>query len=127
MTAESAGAQVPFAAAATAGPALLLTGIAQPGPLLEYLARQGYSIQHHAVFPDHHAFQPADLVALRAHWQPGWPIFTTEKDATRLLASELRASLTGLPVYTIPVRVAFLANGAALLRQLLPDALASHH
>ncbi|MBD2767866.1 tetraacyldisaccharide 4'-kinase [Hymenobacter sp. BT664] len=104
------------------GPALLLTGIAQPGPLREYLESQGYTIQHHACFADHYAFQPADLAALRANWQPGWPIFTTEKDATRLQAPELRAERDQLPFYTIPVRVAFLDNGAATLRQLLPGA-----
>ena len=109
-----------FASPPVGGAALLLTGIAQPGPLHEYLESQGYSIQHHAVFPDHHTFQPADLEALRAHWQPGWPIFTTEKDATRLQAPELAAARAGLPLYTIPVRVAFLANGDAVLRQLLP-------
>ena len=104
--------------ALTPGPVLLLTGIAQPGPLREYLESAGYSIRHHAVFPDHHAFRPADLAALRAHWQPGWPIFTTEKDATRLPPAAGRA---GLPFHTIPVRVAFLAeSGAAALRRLLP-------
>ncbi|HEX8659556.1 MAG TPA: tetraacyldisaccharide 4'-kinase [Hymenobacter sp.] len=102
------------------GPALLLTGIAQPGPLREYLVSQGYVIQHHAAFPDHYAFQPADLAALRARWQPGWPIFTTEKDATRLQAPELRAEWNRLPFYTIPVWVAFLNNGAAILWRLLP-------
>ena len=104
----------------TAGPAVLLTGIAQPGPLREYLENQGYDIRHHANFPDHHAFTPANLTALRAHWQPGWPIFTTEKDATRLLVPELRAARAGLPLYTIPVRVAFPGDGGAALRQLLP-------
>jgi tetraacyldisaccharide 4'-kinase len=106
------------------GPALLLTGIAQPGPLREYLESQGYIIWHHAALPDHHAFQPADLTALYTYWQPGWPVFTTEKDATRLRgAGDL--GLPGLwpgPVlamashtYTIPVRVALLGNGAARL------------
>ena len=109
----------------TATPALLLTGIAQPGPLREYLESKGYSIEHHAVFPDHHAFQPNDLAALRTHWQVGWPIFTTEKDATRLLAPELRAGRSGLPFYTIPVRVAFLGEGGTALRRLLPPRLAS--
>jgi tetraacyldisaccharide 4'-kinase len=113
-------------AAATAvapetGPALLLTGIAQPGPLCEQLAKQGYSVRFHAAFPDHHAFVPADFEALRAHWQPGWPIFTTEKDATRLQAPELRAVRVGLPFYTIPVRVAFLGNDGAVLSRLLPN------
>lgn len=110
------------APAPTAGPALLLTGIAQPGPLREYLLGQGYTLGHHAEFPDHHAFTVADLTGLRAHWQPGWPIFTTEKDATRLLAPALRAARAGLPFYTIPVRVAFLGNGGAVLRRLLPEA-----
>jgi tetraacyldisaccharide 4'-kinase len=102
------------------GPALLLTGIAQPGPLREYLESQGWAIQHHAAFPDHYAFQPADLAALQAHWRRGWPIFTTEKDATRLQDPELRAERNRLPFYTIPVRVAFLDGGAAILRRLLP-------
>jgi tetraacyldisaccharide 4'-kinase len=106
------------------GPALLLTGIAQPGPLREQLESQGYRIRHHAALPDHHAFQPADLQALYAHWQPGWPVFTTEKDATRLRCSG-EAGLHNLwpgPVlqmaghtYTIPVRVALLGAGAARL------------
>jgi tetraacyldisaccharide 4'-kinase len=116
--------QAALAALPAAGPVLLLTGIAQPGPLREHLESQGYQIQHHAVFPDHHTFLPADLAALREHWQPGRPIFTTEKDATRLQAPVLGAALAGLPLYTIPVRVAFLGDGAATLRQLLSDVLA---
>jgi tetraacyldisaccharide 4'-kinase len=108
----------------TPGPALLLTGIAQPGPLHAYLESQGYAIRHHAALPDHHAFQPADLQALYRHWQPGWPVFTTEKDATRL-RGEGGLGLRGLwpePVlamayhtYTIPVRVALLGDGASRL------------
>ena len=106
----------------SAGPAVLLTGIAQPGPLREYLAAQGYDICFHAALPDHHAFTVADLTGLRAHWQPGWPIFTTEKDATRLLDPALWAARAGLPLYTIPVRVAFLGAGGGVLRRLLPAA-----
>ena len=104
------------------GPALLLTGIAQPAPLREYLQTQGYDVRHHAALPDHHAFQPADLEALQRHWQLGWPIFTTEKDATRLQAPALWSERSGMrrATHTIPVRVAFLASGAAQLRALLP-------
>ena len=102
------------------GPALLLTGIAQPGALRTHLESQGYVIAHHADFPDHHAFRPADLAALRAHWQPGWPIFTTTKDATRLAAPVLATALAGLPLYTIAVRAALRGEGAAILRGRLP-------
>ncbi len=122
-----AGSQQP-----TPGPALLLTGIAQPGPLREYLESRGYDIRHHAALPDHHAFQPEDLQALYQHWQPGWPVFTTEKDATRLLggnAPDLRNLWPG-PVqrmarhtYTIPVRVALLGDGAARLAQIVAAAM----
>ena len=105
-----------------ATPALLLTGIAQPGPLRDYLTERGYRIHFHADFPDHHAFTAADLATLRAHWQPGWPIFTTEKDATRLLDPALRTARAGLPIYTIPVRVAFLGDDGAVLRRQLPPA-----
>ena len=100
--------------------ALLISGISQPGPLQQHLEKQGYTLAYQARFPDHHAFTPADLTGLRRHWQPGWPIFTTEKDATRLRLPNLSAALAGLPVYTIPVRVAFLSQGAAGLRRHLP-------
>jgi tetraacyldisaccharide 4'-kinase len=120
------------AAAVAAGPpqaeqlALLLTGIAQPGPLRAHLVAAGFSLAAEVVFPDHHAFSLADLAAVRARWQAGQPIFTTEKDATRLLAPALAGTLAGLPVYTIPVRVALLGTGAARLRQLLPGPGAAH-
>lgn len=106
------------------GPALLLTGIAQPGPLREHLEAAGYIIVHHEALPDHHYFQLADLNALKVHWQPGWPIFTTEKDATRLAAPGLWAQPLRIArhIYTIPVRVALLGAGAAQLRQRLPGA-----
>jgi tetraacyldisaccharide 4'-kinase len=107
------------------GPVLLLTGIAQPSPLREHLEAQGYTIAHHEQFPDHHAFQPAELQALKKHWQPGWPIFTTEKDATRLASPGLWAGpqqeLVGY-IYTIPVRVALLGTGAAQLANLVAAA-----
>ncbi|MBJ6146009.1 tetraacyldisaccharide 4'-kinase [Hymenobacter sp. BT559] len=102
--------------------ALLLTGIAQPGPLREHLLAAGFQLAEEFIFPDHHAFAPADLGAVRARWRAGQPIFTTEKDATRLLAPALDEALAGLPVYTIPVRVALLGTGAARLRALLPGA-----
>jgi tetraacyldisaccharide 4'-kinase len=112
-------------ALAPAGPALLLTGIAQPAPLREYLESQGYSIVQHAQYPDHHAFQAADLVALQKHWQLGWPIFTTEKDATRLASPDVwdgpQRALAG-HIYTIPVRVALLGEGAAQLASLVAAA-----
>ena len=104
-------------------PALLLTGIAQPAPLQQHLESQGYQIVCHANFPDHHAFQTTDITAVRQHWQAGWPIFTTAKDATRLLAPELRDALLGLPLYIISIGVTFLGTDASVLQQLLAESV----
>lgn len=116
----TAAARAPGPLAAPYPPGLLLTGIAQPGPLREHLRQAGYEVADEIIFPDHHAFTLADLAAVRARWRPGQVIFTTEKDATRLLAPALAEVLAGLPVYTIPVRVALLGAGAAQLRACLP-------
>ena len=117
-----AGAQPPTP---VPGPALLLTGIAQPGPLREQLEEQGYQVRFHADFPDHHAFQSTDFTALRGHWQAGWPIFTTAKDATRLQTPALQTALAGLPVYIVPVDVAFLGVDGLTLQRLVAEAAAS--
>ncbi|GAA3950707.1 tetraacyldisaccharide 4'-kinase [Hymenobacter algoricola] len=109
------------AAAAPVGPdILLLTGIAQPGPLREYLAGAGYRIGYHAAFADHHAFTAADIAAVAGQLEPGQSVFTTQKDAVRLLEPALREALAGLPVFYIPIEVRFLADGAARLHCLLP-------
>ena len=125
------GAPAPLTAAARAqalpppaGPMALLTGIAQPGPLRAELLRQGYQLAAEHAFADHHAFTAADVAAVRARWQPGQVIFTTEKDATRLQAPALAAALAGLPVYTIPVRVSLLGAGAARLAAAVAAATA---
>jgi len=129
FSAYAYGAPVPLTAAARAqalppsgGQMVLLTGIAQPGPLREHLLAAGYALAAEYIFPDHHVFAVADLVAVRARWQPGQVIFTTEKDATRLRAPELATALAGLPVYTIPVRVALLGDSAAQLAAVVAAA-----
>ncbi|SHL98323.1 tetraacyldisaccharide 4'-kinase [Hymenobacter psychrotolerans] len=124
-------APVPLAGSAATpagcGPEIvLLTGIAQPGPLRDYLTRAGYRIVHHAAFPDHHAFTAEEIAGVAAQCGPGRCIFTTQKDATRLLAPALHTEIARLPVFYIPVTVEFLADGAARLRQLLPAASPPH-
>ncbi|MBC6989797.1 tetraacyldisaccharide 4'-kinase [Hymenobacter sp. BT491] len=108
------------AAAPPTGPEIvLLTGIAQPGPLREHLLGAGYTIVYHAAFPDHHAFSAAEITDVARQLQPGQSVFTTQKDATRLLDPTLQAVVTPLPVFYIPIEVQFLADGAARLQELL--------
>ncbi len=122
------GAPVPLPGSA-AGPGaacgpeiVLLTGIAQPGPLLDYLTAAGFRVVHHAAFADHHTFTATEIAAVAAHCGPGRCIFTTQKDATRLLAPALHTEIARLPVFYVPITVEFLADGAARLCQLLPSA-----
>jgi len=105
---------------------VLLTGIAQPGPLREHLEEAGYRIVHHARFADHHAFQPEEITRLAAQLQPGQVVLTTQKDAVRLLEPALAASVANLPVFYIPIRVCFLADGADRLRALLTPYFPPH-
>lgn len=98
---------------------VLLTGIAQPEPLRAYLGAAGYRIRHHASFGDHHAFTAADVAAVAAQLQPGQCVFTTQKDAVRLLEPSLRMAVAQLPVFYIPITVQFLADDATRLRHLL--------
>ena len=107
--AEAAGPPAP------PGPVGLLTGIAQPEPLREYLQSIGYQLTAQFEFADHHAFTVAELAAVQTRLPTGQALFTTEKDSTRLAAPALQAALAGRAGYTIPVRVALLGDGAAVL------------
>jgi tetraacyldisaccharide 4'-kinase len=105
---------------------VLLTGIAQPGPLRDYLTRAGYRITHHAAFADHHRFTPADIAAVARQLRPGQCVFTTQKDAVRLLEPALAPALASLPIFYIPIQVEFLTDGAARLQQLLSPLFQPH-
>ncbi|PJJ60619.1 tetraacyldisaccharide 4'-kinase [Hymenobacter chitinivorans] len=105
---------------------VLLTGIAQPGPLLEYLTGAGYHIVQHAAFADHHPFTLPDIAALAGQLRAGQSVFTTQKDAVRLLEPALQAAVAALPIFYIPIQVEFLADGAAQLQQLLSSLFQPH-
>jgi len=77
-------------------PFTLVTGIAKPAPLLNYLNAQGLNFKH-LEYSDHHNFTPKEIAELKAHEL----ILTTEKDFTRL--SEHLDHL-----YYLPIRVRIL-------------------
>lgn len=83
---------------------LCVTGIAHPEPMVAEL-RRSTKVKHLA-FGDHHDFSARDMARIRDTFAslPGSNniIVTTEKDAVRL-----RGKTTGLPVYVLPVEVAF--------------------
>jgi len=93
---------------------VLVTGIADPGPLHDYL-QKSFSEIIMMPFGDHHTFTIKNINKIRDAWNilkgPSKYVFTTEKDAVRIrefinIAEPFRSSF-----YYVPVDIGFL-NGA---------------
>ncbi len=91
--------------------AVLVTGIANPQPLIGYLKRHDISLKMIS-FPDHHSFGQSDIDQIKQIFQSidkqNKIIFTTEKDAMRL--KEFEKEFQDIPVFAIPVEHQFLFN-----------------
>jgi len=103
---------------------VLITGIANPRPLKEYLHHNFEEIIH-MNFPDHHNFNEMDLKSISASYQklksPVKYIFTTEKDAVRLreftnIAEPIRSAF-----FYIPVGIQFLNDDKEEFNNLIVD------
>jgi len=108
---------------------LLLTGIANPRPLVAEL--QVYTrIIHHYAYPDHHTFTPKNIAKIAAHFKKlsssDKVIITTEKDLQRLKSDELFEHLRGLPVYYLPVKAAFEPSEKAVFDHLILNYVTEH-
>jgi tetraacyldisaccharide 4'-kinase len=85
----------------------LVTGIANPKPMLEYLKSQNIDFEH-LNYPDHHRFSEEDLTLLNQKNS----ILTTEKDFVRF-DKKLQTSC-----YYLPISVAFLDGDTAFIREI---------
>ena len=99
---------------------LLVTGIANPGPLKKLLEEQSktyYLVQ----YPDHHIFTVDDLNEIKKKFESiqanSKSILTTEKDAVRLI--KFQNDITGLPLYVIPVQHRFLFDEGNKFNELV--------
>ena len=99
---------------------LAVTGIAHPEPMLEEIKRS-CKVQHQC-YADHHRYTPRDVSrmadALKALPGQRKIILTTEKDAARL-----RGMTGDLPVYVLPVKVAFHQDGDLNFDQLIESSV----
>lgn len=86
---------------------ILITGIANPVPLLEYLRQRGMTVIHQQ-YVDHHNFSNQDIDKLSttfiAENTLGTIVLTTEKDAQRLRNPQLQQFASVLPFYYLPIR-----------------------
>lgn len=93
---------------------LLVTGIANPKPLKNYLEDriQTYNMMH---YNDHHIFTIDDWRDIMKRFKSIEAekkiILTTEKDAMRLL--KFRSEINGMPFYVIPIEHKFLFSQGA--------------
>ncbi|MEO1010379.1 MAG: tetraacyldisaccharide 4'-kinase [Bacteroidota bacterium] len=85
----------------------LITGIANPGPLVSYLLAQGLHLDHLS-YPDHHYFSQRELKLFASKAL----VLTTEKDYVRL-SGKLEK------LYYLPVRHSLMGNGADILKASL--------
>lgn len=75
---------------------VLVTGIANPKPLIKYLKSKNIQLEH-LKFPDHHSFSTSEIQGLDKYSK----ILTTEKDYMRLKDTILSEKLFYLPIQTV--------------------------
>ena len=99
---------------------LLVTGIANPQPLIEYLQAEGSLIKH-IEYPDHHDFTIAESKSVLSTYQDlaeeKLGILITEKDYARL-NSDTKEIWKNLPVFYIPISVHFIEGEELLLQNI---------
>lgn len=98
----------------------LLTGIANPKPLLEKLGPLSLSLIHHD-YPDHHSYTSGNISKLveayLQHPAKEKIIITTEKDAQRLFDVTIGELLLNLPVFYLPISIVIAERGHQELDQ----------
>ncbi len=97
---------------------LLLTGIANPKPLKEFLTSHVHAYDM-IRYPDHHIFSSDDLKDIVKQFEriesADKIILTTEKDGVRL--EKFSTELSRFPIYVLPIQHRFLFNGDASFQQ----------
>ena len=92
---------------------LLITGIANPAPLKEYLMHGSQTI-HEMYFPDHHNYTNKDLDRIQLRFNGLTAerkiIITTEKDMIRFRDIETLPEALKKVMFYIPLKISFLNN-----------------
>ena len=103
-------------------PVLLVTGLADAGPLVRYVS-ETFGLVEHVAFADHHAYSRADVVQLLNRCPPDTWLLTTQKDQVKLAElltdDELQRKLAYLPV----AMHFYQRRDAATLTRMVADTL----
>lgn len=111
---------------ATAPYCILWEGIADVVPLKAYIRAQGWTLEAHYSFRDHHHYTLKELQMLRRRYErlaEKKPVFiiTTEKDAVKW--TPFKELLSDLPLWVLPVRHHILFNQSAAILEILEQHL----
>ena len=106
-----------YAPIALGGTPLLVTGIANPLPLLEHLKAQ-YPDTELLAFPDHHVFTKLDIAQIMQKAAQYSYVVTTEKDYMRLLQTPLVEQL-GNKLQVLAIQTDLGIDKEAFDRQIL--------
>lgn len=100
----------------------LLTGIANPDPLIEELEKFTKSIKLEQ-YADHHVFTIDEIKKFKSAFDANSNeekiIITTEKDSQRLRATEFRDLLANLPIYYLPIEVDLFDEDKIIFDELI--------
>lgn len=100
----------PLGSLKSASNIILLTGIANPKPLIEMLGDYDAKIIHHE-YADHHDFSDKNIAKLVREFKQLAEgenlIITTEKDAQRLNTEHFQGKLSGIPIFYLPIEADF--------------------
>lgn len=105
------------------GTPLVVTGIAHPEYMMDYVSRFCPKAKLLA-FADHHDFSEADINRIAHEAEQYDYILTTEKDKARLDSHALPDSIKD-KIYTLPIKVKMLARADILNKQIL--SYINHH
>ncbi|MFT5436653.1 MAG: tetraacyldisaccharide 4'-kinase [Ulvibacter sp.] len=91
----------------------LVTGIAKPKPLVDFLEREQFTFNHKK-YPDHHDFSMAEVERLKKNEI----ILTTEKDYMRL-----QPKLGKFAIYYLPIKTIILREQESFFRKTILDSI----
>ena len=88
---------------------LLITGIAKPKPMIEYVSNH-YALVEHLQYQDHHNFNRKQVMEIKERFEKHSEnpniILTTEKDMVRL--TPFKKEMEGIPIYYLPIECEFI-------------------
>jgi len=107
----------------------LISGIANPTPLVNELKTRAKQVIHHK-YPDHHPYTLKNITKLADEFNACAVqkklIITTEKDAQRLGEQALYNTVNQLNILVLPIQIAFLDNAAQKFDQIIKDYVREH-